>query len=34
MKIFYKQSLSHLGELSPIKRESRDSLGYAEKDDN
>lgn len=33
-KIFYKQSLSHLGGLSPINRESRDSLGYAEKAEN
>lgn len=33
-KHFYKQSLSHLGGLSPINRESRDSLGYAETAEN
>jgi hypothetical protein len=33
-KTFYKQSLSHLGGLSPINRKSKDSLGYAEKAEN
>lgn len=31
---YYRQDISHLGGLKPIKKESRDSIGYAEKAQN